>query len=176
MANNRIFEKWVKNPKKYIILDTETTGLSGEDEVIEISAIDMSGNVLINTLVKPRTMISYGAYMTHGISDEALVNERYFDVVWKDIKKVLKNKTILCYNSPFDIGMIQQTLETYDIEAYWLEHECVMRAYMDYFESSKFISLKNALMYEGIRAEQQHRALDDCKLTLELIKKVASRD
>lgn len=42
-----------KNPKDWLILDTETTGLDSRDRIVEIAVIDLSGVVLLNTLVKP---------------------------------------------------------------------------------------------------------------------------
>src|SRR5207249_12089207 len=36
-----------------LILDTETTGLDDDDEVIQLAIIDMQGNVLLDTLAKP---------------------------------------------------------------------------------------------------------------------------
>jgi len=53
-----------------LILDTETTGLDGE--ICEIAVIDLTGNVLINTLVKPTTSIPEDVIGIHGISDETV--------------------------------------------------------------------------------------------------------
>ena len=43
------------DPKRVIVLDTETTGLKpyGNDEILSLTIIDLEGTVLFNELVKP---------------------------------------------------------------------------------------------------------------------------
>ena len=40
-----------------LILDTETTGLDAHDEVIQLGIVDMHGNVLLDTLVRPTVSV-----------------------------------------------------------------------------------------------------------------------
>ena len=52
-----------------VYLDTETTGLSAEDEIVEITIIDDNGEPLINTLLKPVNHTHWpDAERVHGIS------------------------------------------------------------------------------------------------------------
>nr|AAB81660.1 putative [Escherichia phage N15] len=46
-----IMHKWLKSD--YLLIDTETTGLGEYAEIIEIAIINMRGEVLLDTLVKP---------------------------------------------------------------------------------------------------------------------------
>ena len=43
----------LKHKEDYVILDTETTGLGDSDVIIQISIIDLDGNVLMDSLIKP---------------------------------------------------------------------------------------------------------------------------
>ena len=52
------------------ILDTETTGLYDDAEIVEISIIDENGGVLLDTLVKPLKPIPAEATAIHGITNE----------------------------------------------------------------------------------------------------------
>ncbi len=52
----------MQNKDKYAILDTETTGLGKNDEIIEISILALDGTVLLDTYVKPSIPVSKGAY------------------------------------------------------------------------------------------------------------------
>ena len=44
----------LNNKHKYVILDTETTGLRENDVLLQIGIIDLDGNILMDTLIKPR--------------------------------------------------------------------------------------------------------------------------
>ena len=46
-----------------VYLDTETTGVADDDEMVELTIIDDDGEPLINTLIKPkfhRTLVGLG--------------------------------------------------------------------------------------------------------------------
>jgi len=56
VRNNAIrFARGVLAQKQnYLILDTETTGLGEKDVIIQMALIDLDGNVLLDSLVKPK--------------------------------------------------------------------------------------------------------------------------
>jgi hypothetical protein len=54
--------KWADNilatpPGQVLILDTETTGLGADAEIIQLAMIDLGGNEIMNTLVRPKYAI-----------------------------------------------------------------------------------------------------------------------
>ena len=52
-----------------VYLDTETTGVADDDEMVELTIIDDDGEPLINTLIKPKFHRTWaGAQRVHGIS------------------------------------------------------------------------------------------------------------
>lgn len=53
-----------------LILDTETTGLEAHDEVIQLAIVDMRGNVVLQSLVRPTVPVGTEARAIHGITDE----------------------------------------------------------------------------------------------------------
>jgi hypothetical protein len=53
-----------------LILDTETTGLEAHDEVIQLAIVDMRGNVILQSLVRPTVPVGTEARTIHGITDE----------------------------------------------------------------------------------------------------------
>ena len=57
-----------------IFLDTETTGLDKYAELCEIAILDAAGHILMDTLVRPLTLISPEASAVHGIIDRMVVN------------------------------------------------------------------------------------------------------
>lgn len=159
-----ILVKIFNDKSKYVILDTETTGLGKYDEIIEISIIDLDGKVIYDSLVKPDRRITYDAYKIHGISDDMVEVYPTFESQWEDIYKAIKGKTIIAYNAKFDIRMIKQTLDIYKITPPRLNSLCMMEL---------------CTRYKGFRPKlesfssspQTHRALGDTYIILNDIMK-----
>ncbi len=160
-----IFLSWKEND--FIIIDTETTGLSLWDEIIEISCLDSKGNLLYDTLVKPTIPIPSDATEIHGITNEDVSSAPTWEKVWKEIEPLLISKKILIYNKDFDISKISHCCSLYNLDLPILDSDCVMQTYADYVGSTRWMSLSNAVgYYIG------HRAKNDSYATLELIQRV----
>jgi DNA polymerase III epsilon subunit-like protein len=43
----------LNNKNKYVIFDTETTGLGENDVIVQIGLLDLDDNALMDTLIKP---------------------------------------------------------------------------------------------------------------------------
>lgn len=160
---------------KYIILDTETTGLDSDDKVIEISIIDMEGNVLLNTLVNTDKEISKEASSVHGITQEELKDKPTIKELEPRLDEIVKDKTILAFNVKFDRRLLRQS--GYDRDCYKnIKWKCLMELYMNYVDSERYVSLARAMDYEGVVNVQDHRALGDCCCCLELIKAIVKNN
>jgi DNA polymerase-3 subunit epsilon len=165
-----------------IIIDTETTGLESNDEVIEISLLDCQGNVLLDTLVKPLGRISREAARIHGIQNSDLVNApRWLDVV-PDLMNALRDRTVVMYNASFDTRLIQQSCICNMMQPFNLHAHCAMKEYAKFWgqwsderQSFKWQSLANAAKQQGITVDgDAHRALTDCRTTRAVIKAMAN--
>lgn len=166
-----------------LILDTETTGLSTNDEVIQVGIIDLDGNVLLNTLVRPTVPIAPEARSVHGITDEILADAPDFSDLYGPIAGLLRNRYVLAYNADFDRRLLEQTCATYGLPPFEVaEWGCVIERYADFWgEGSKAghyksQSLSTACDQQGISVDGHHEAVQDCQLTLELIKAMAVAD
>lgn len=155
------------NKEKYVILDTETTGLGPNDEIIEIAIIDLDGNVLIDTRVDTDVPINYGAYEVHGITKEDLKGKPKFKDINEKVSQILEDKTALIFNDSFDIEKLKTSGYTGKIKSI-----CMMGLYMNYVSSSYFISLQNAMLNEGLDIIQDHSALGDCYCVLKLLETI----
>jgi DNA polymerase-3 subunit epsilon len=168
---------------KALILDTETTGLDANDEVIQVGIIDLDGNVLLNTLVRPTVPIASEARSVHGITDQELADAPYFSDLYDTLAGLLVNRCVLAYNADFDHRLLQQTCAKYGLPPFKVaEWGCVMERYADFWgERSqaghhKPQSLAVACDQQGINVDGHHEAVKDCQLTLELIKAMAVAD
>ncbi|MDQ0255650.1 DNA polymerase-3 subunit epsilon [Evansella vedderi] len=177
---SKMCKDWMVNKEKYLILDTETTGLGNDDEIIELGIINLNGQTIFHSTFKPSKPIEGAASEVHGLTDEMLQDCPLWPIKWQEIQKVISNKTLLIFNSNFDIRMIERTNCKYNIESILPVSICVMETYAKYAESYyyngklQWISLQRAIDYEGINIVQQHTAVDDCILTLKLINVMAN--
>ena len=166
---SQLMNKLVKHG---VILDIETTGLLNDPyaEIVEIAVIDMQGNVLLNTLVKPRHKIdeSSVAFQVNGITNEMVKNARSWEAVCGDLMEILwgQEKIALAYNAKFDITMIERQ------SAAKLENECLMQLYSQWYGTSKRHKLCDAATHFGITTTQTHRAVDDCQMALAVFNKM----
>ena len=55
-----------------LIVDTETTGLGDDAEIVEIAVVDSQGSIVFDSLVKPSRPIPREASDIHGITNAAV--------------------------------------------------------------------------------------------------------
>lgn len=174
--------QWLEN--NALILDTETTGLDERAEIIEISIIDCTGQVLLDTLVKPTSPIPAEATRIHGITNEMVAEAPTWPEVIRKFEEIVIGRDLVIYNADYDLRIIDQTSNLHNIlETLWLEAECTMLAYAefygqwdDYREQWKWQRLGNAAKQQGVVIEgTAHRALADCKMTLGVIASMAGK-
>jgi len=158
------------------ILDTETTGLENEDEVIEISILDFDGNTLLDTLVKPRCKISREAAAVHGITKNMLKDAPTWTEVVDRYRDVTNGKTILAFNENFDKRLIRQTCKSAGVPNPKRGWSCVMLAYAEWHGEisrgehrwQKLEVATNQLNIKTVGAA--HRAKSDAMATLQVLK------
>jgi DNA polymerase III epsilon subunit-like protein len=163
-----------------LILDTETTGLNAHDEVIQLGIVDMRGIVLLDTLVRPTNPIAPEARAIHGITDEVLAQAPSFSNLYETIAVLLGNRSVLAYHADFDRRILAQTCAKYGLPPFEVAAwDCVMERYARFWGQrskaghAKPQSLSTACMQQGIEVHGHHDAVQDCLLTLALIKAVA---
>src|SRR5687767_11401982 len=72
-----------------LIVDTETTGLHDNDEVIQLAIIDMQGTVLLDTFARPTSPMAPEARAIHGATDQVLAAAPSFSALYHLIAHVL---------------------------------------------------------------------------------------
>jgi DNA polymerase-3 subunit epsilon len=163
-----------------LILDTATTGLDANDEVVQLAMVNMQGTVLLDTLMRPTNPMAPEARAIHGITDQALANAPPFADLYHPIAHLLGHRPVLAYHADFDCRLLAQTCTKYGLPplevATW---DCVMERYA-YFGGEcsqagayKPQSLSTACTQQGIGVHGHHEAVQDCLLTLALINAMA---
>jgi DNA polymerase III epsilon subunit-like protein len=165
-----------------LFLDTETTGLYGDAEVVEIAIANAQGNILFESLVRPSHPIPPDATAVHGITDDMVQDAP----TWADIHGIvdflLGGRTVAIYNADFDVRMLRQTAALYDKTIPDFQPFCVMKHYArrfsvwnDYFGDYKWVKLIYAAENLGVTtpAGRPHRAAYDCLLTVGILRSMA---
>jgi DNA polymerase-3 subunit epsilon len=165
----------VVNDPGAVILDTETTGLDSDDVIIEIAVIDTAGNTLLDTLVRPLKAIPEQATAIHGINSEMCQDAPEWLEVDRQLRWILRNEPrVIIYNAGFDDQMLYQTYHATGLDTEWAEQarkrtECAMVQYAAFYgEWSEF---HGSFRWQRLRGG--HRALGDCRSTLDLIRHMA---
>ena len=102
---------------RYVVLDTETTGLEVRQghRIIEIGCIEVNGRQVtdkhFHEYVNPEREVDEGAFQVHGISDEMLADKPKFKQIAKDFLDFIQGSTLIIHNASFDIGFLDGELE-----------------------------------------------------------------
>jgi DNA polymerase III subunit epsilon len=91
-----------------LYLDTETTGLDGAAEIIEIAVIDGAGRTLLDTLVRPDGHIPADASRIHGLLDCHVAGAPRWDSVYPRVQALLAGRPVIVYNAAFDLRLVNQ--------------------------------------------------------------------
>lgn len=100
-----------------VILDTETTGLSVNENhrIVEIGCIELDDLIptkkIFHTYINPERPVSDQAYKVHGYSNEFLSNKKLFPQIADDFLEFIKNKKIIIHNAPFDLSFLNFELK-----------------------------------------------------------------
>jgi DNA polymerase III epsilon subunit-like protein len=158
---------WEQKP---VFLDTETTGLDNNAEIVEISIVDYDGSVLLDTLVKPRNRIPNDVMRVHGITNELVATAPGWIIVWPKVEAVLRDRLVGIYNAEYDVRMFKQSHRLSGLV--WRspakDYFCIMNMYSDYRGSTRWQKLENAGHQLGIPLPNTHRAKDDTLLAREV--------
>jgi DNA polymerase-3 subunit epsilon len=170
-----------KNP---VYLDTETTGLDKNAEIVEIAIIDCAGNLLINQLIRPSQPIPPEVTVLHGITNEMVAGAISWPALWPTVRGHLLGKTIGIYNAEFDVRIMRQSLERYRLP--WrdsLATADILGLFSEFRgewdparRALRRYRLEDAGKYFRIPLPNSHRAADDALLARALLHRIAGTD
>lgn len=163
-----------RDSQSWVILDTETTGLDQNAEVIQIGAIDGAGSVLMdNVLVKPARPIPPDAMAIHHITNEMVANAPSFPDVLPTLRDAVKGKLLVIYNAQYDSRLLKQSARAHNIDLQlgiegWT---CAMLEYADWV--GDWNDHHGNFRWQKL-AGGDHSALGDCRATLDVISRMAA--
>jgi DNA polymerase-3 subunit epsilon len=162
----------MRRKRRYVILDTETTGLNKSDEIIQLAVIDLDGNTLLNESIRPtkKKRIAADAVAIHGLTMEVLSSCETFAELARPLERAIGKKTIITYNAEFDMRMYVQS---YRLAGGFLPRgnwECAMLMYAQYV--GEWNDYHHNYRWQKLPGGS-HSALGDCLATLEVLRTMA---
>lgn len=167
-----------------VYLDTETTGLDKNAEIIQIAVVDDAGHILLDEFIRPSQPIPVEVTLLHGINDAMVAGAKSWPALWPTVRSHLVGRTIGIYNAEFDVRMMRQSLERYRLP--WrdtlntldiLQLFSEFRAEWDPIRRSlRRYKLEDAGKYFRIALPNSHRAADDALLARALLRRLAGMD
>lgn len=149
------------------IIDTETTGISRQDQVIEVALIQLevtsiSGQVVqtrdqYSGLREPSCPMHPAAEQTHGISLTELRGKRLDEQ--RIVELIQSSELLIAHNAGFDRSMLKRTMPEAG-QGRWL---CSVRGIRWRNKGFASARLDHLLEIHGISRPRSHRALDDAR-------------
>jgi len=136
--------------KKYIVLDTETTGLEVKQghRVIEIGAVLLNDRKKseehFHSYLNPSRLIDEEASKVHGITNEDLEDKPSFDEIAEEFINFIEGSTLVIHNAPFDIGFLNNELQLASTSYPKIEDICEVEDSLT-IARDKFPSQRNSL-------------------------------
>ena len=161
-------QRMLGNPQA-VIIDTETTGLSGRAEMVQLAVIGIDGQTRYNSLLRPSVLIPEAVVALHGITNEHVQNAPTILTELTTFRPILEAGPVIVYNAKFDIRILRQSVKAYGLPDGWvstLDVHCAMLQYTAYRDSRKWLRLNGG----------NHEAVIDCLATLDVIRQMAKGD
>ena len=136
--------------KKFIILDTETTGLEVRQghKIIEIGAVVLNDRKKssdhFHAYINPGRLIDEEASKVHGIMNEDLVDKPGFDEIAEEFIEFVDGATLVIHNAAFDVGFLNNELKLASSKYPCLEEICEIEDTLA-IAKNKFPGQRNSL-------------------------------
>ncbi|NEO59213.1 MAG: 3'-5' exonuclease [Moorea sp. SIO4G2] len=140
------------NPDQFVILDLETTGLGSTADITEIGVLSLKNEVLAHYYISsPNQVLN-----NHGSCD--------FSEAYPHLAEILSDRTVIAYNLAFDRSVLNTVTKRHNLPPLVSEKGlCAMQL------RKKWEMVQTVTPLDG-----PHEAIGDCRLTLTLLKDIAS--
>ncbi|HBC0335707.1 TPA: 3'-5' exonuclease [Salmonella enterica subsp. enterica serovar Napoli] len=163
-----------------VFLDTETTGLDAGAQALEIGLVNVSGDLIYETRLKPTVSIDPAAAAVHGISEAMLADAPAWPDIAQQLQHHIGRRALVIFNAEFDTRILKQTAAAHNDHASWLDSltvYCAMRLAAGYYGPTNrygTISLASAASQAGLNwSGRAHSAVADAVMTAGVVRDIA---
>lgn len=177
MSKNSVFREFKGNsiidfPDDYTVIDLETTGFSPQyDEIIELGAIKVKSNEIVDTfskLIRPNIALTPFIQELTGITEELLRYAASLDNVIDEFIKFIGDDIVVGHNVSFDINFIYDNLLKLRGTYFTNDFVNTLRISKKINKKLRHHSLCDLALFYNIQPTDEHRSLADCVTTYNL--------
>lgn len=169
----------IKQPKRFAILDIETTGGNAAFHAITDIAIRIhDGNKVIDTfdsLINPNKPIPPFIVNLTGITNDMVKDAPTFEEVAEKIDQITENCIIVAHNVNFDYGFIRNEFRKIG-KSFVRKKLCTVRLSRQILPNLYSYSLGKIAQQLGYKIEGRHRAAGDTDFTVKLFEILLEKD
>lgn len=162
---------------RYVILDTETTGLEPEKghKLVEIGGVEMQDRQLtgrhFHHYLNPKRESDEGALAVHGLTSEFLADKPLFNTIAHELLGFIDGATVLIHNAAFDTKFINAELAALDLPP--MQTRCTVEDTL-HMARQMFPGKRNNLdaLCERLGVNNAHRTLHGALLDAEILAEV----
>ncbi|MBK1809754.1 3'-5' exoribonuclease [Clostridium sp. YIM B02505] len=166
----------------FIAIDFETANEKRNSPCSIGIVVVKSGKIVekIHHLIKPKEMrfmpINIGI---HGIRPSMVENEPEFDEVWQKIKYHFSGELVIAHNASFDISVLRNSAELYNIKLPSFNYICTMKLSKNFYkgiENAKLNTVNDFLGYEFKHHDALYDALACSNILLNISEELKCTD
>ncbi len=159
-----------------VVIDLETSAEPDDPTawIIAVGLVDAGGKTLLDEKVRPGAPVKAVVERVTGLSDSDLKNAPGFAQIYPRLREQLKGKPLGAYGAENDRAALERALKRFRLPPLevveWVD---LAELYMRYRGGESFYSLQDACRREGVPLKGAHHAVEDARMALELVAKIA---
>ena len=160
---------------RHVVFDTETTGLWPRrgHRIIEIGAVAVENGVMVGefvSLIDAGVGIPVENQAIHGISEEMLEGQPKPEEIFPRFAAFITNSVLVAHNASFDVGFLRHEFSRLGMS---LPHRHVCTLELSRRRLPRLADHTLATVYQHLFPDadflrQNHRALDDARMTAQI--------
>lgn len=158
----------------FVVVDLETTGGSGEDQITEIGAVKVQGGEVLGefqTLVNPRTHIPPLIAVLTGITNQMVASAPTLAQVLPSFLEFIRGSVLVAHNAGFDIGFLKRACHEHGqewpaatvVDTVALARQVLLR------DEVPNVKLATLAAFFRATTTPEHRALSDARATVDVL-------
>uniref|UniRef100_UPI00211B5218 3'-5' exonuclease n=1 Tax=Salmonella enterica TaxID=28901 RepID=UPI00211B5218 len=147
---------------------------------MEIGLVNVRGDLIYETRLKPTISIDPAAAAVHGISEAMLADAPAWPDIAQQLQHHIGRRPLVIFNADFDMRILKQTAAAYNDPSSWLDTltvYCAMRLAAGYYGSTNrygTISLASAVSQADLSwSGRAHSAVADAVMTARVLNDIA---